>query len=631
MIGRFTQRGIYRELFLTRDFLIVFIAGVVAVSTLFLEFLSSFTISTVLIISIIVNGGPIIVGSIKGILKKRINVDELVTIALIAAVVKGDFFEAATVALVMRVGELIEEAVSSGARKDIATLISFLPEKARVVDDAGEEYLVDVDDIKSGNLVSLLPGEQIPVDGVVEDGESSVNESCMTGESLPILKSSGNRVLAGSINGDGKLTVRATECGNDTRMGKVIKAVEEAEETKPEATRLVDRFAKWFTPVILSAALLTYILTWDADRAITVLIVGCPCALVLIAPLGSLASAGRAASQGTLLKGSRLIEKCMEADTLYFDKTGTLTVGTPQVIEVHPFGGASEEELLRLAYALEVSANHPFANGIKKYIEEDDRKDFLTGAKAVDVANLPGVGISGRVDDREVRLTREEEGDYVNMELHDIFERINGNGVSPVFLRVEGVIWGVIIMGDTLRDESQYVISWFRKRGIGKIGLLSGDHHGAVADVAEKVGLDPVHARMSPQEKAEHIASGVADKTVFIGDGLNDAVALVSSGVGIAMDNGEGLEAALESADAVMIGGTLWKAPFLFRLSRRTVSLMKFNIFFAFSFNVLAVILGSLGTITPILGAILHNIGAVTVALSFAVGMKDIKVKELTQ
>lgn len=368
MIGRFSKLGVYQELFRLRDFYLAIAAAALALISFIVDHGNESTSvvgNALAVISVAINGTPIIWGAVKGLINREVNVDELVSLAIIASLVQGEFLTAAVVSFVMTFGGLIEQVTSESARKAIKSLIRISPATATVMKGDREET-VPVDKVSTGDQVLIKPGERIPVDAVILAGVSAVDESAMTGEPLPVEKQVGDTILAGTLNHNGVIQATATKVGQDTTFGKVINLVSEAELHRPEAVRLIDRYATWFTPVILTCAAIAWVLTADISRAVAVLIVGCPCALILAAPTATVAALGRAAKAGILIKGGQFLERTAAVKAVLFDKTGTLTLGEPRVEEIACTDGVEKEEVLSCAASAEQHCTHPLAKAILK-------------------------------------------------------------------------------------------------------------------------------------------------------------------------------------------------------------------------------------------------------------------------
>ncbi|MGD9373848.1 MAG: heavy metal translocating P-type ATPase, partial [Desulfobacterales bacterium] len=368
MIGRFSKLGVYQELFRLRDFYLAVSAAGLALLSFIIDYgnnSASIVGNTLAIISVAINGAPIIWGAAKGLLDREVNVDELVSLAIIASLIQGEFLTAAVVSFVMTFGGLIEQITSESARKAIKSLVRISPETATVI-TGDEEKTIPIDKVSVGDQILIKPGERIPVDAAILSGVSAVDESAMTGEPLPVEKQIGDTILAGTLNHNGVIKAKATKVGKDTTLGKVINLVSEAEIHRPEAVRLIDRYATWFTPAILTCAAIAWIFTGDISRAVAVLIVGCPCALILAAPTATVAALGRSAKAGILVKGGQYLERVAAVKAVLFDKTGTLTLGEPRVEEIACTEGIEKEEVLSCAASAEQHCTHPLARAILK-------------------------------------------------------------------------------------------------------------------------------------------------------------------------------------------------------------------------------------------------------------------------
>ncbi len=635
MIGRFSRPGVYRELLQQAEFLRVIIAGILALLSFLLDRgiypasaithsfnLSEDTIATIAMVfalaSVTINGLPIIWGGIKGLVQRKLNVDELVSLAIIACLVRGDFLEAAFVSFVMMLGALIEEAASNSARKSIQSLIGIAPQTATVLIN-GRAITKPINEVKVGEILLVKPGERIPVDAVVRKGSSAVDESSITGEAIPCEKTMGDKVYAGTLNQNGVVEIETTKVGENTTLGKVIKLVSEAEAHRPQVVRLVDRYARWFTPVILSCAGLAWLITGDVDRAITVLIVGCPCALVLAAPTATVATIGRAARAGILIKQGQFIEESARADVVLFDKTGTLTQGSPRVDNIIPAAGVDDKEVLTLAASVEKNSTHPFARAVLKAANYAR----VTLIKAEEVYTSIGLGVQAWVGGKQIQIGSVYIGGESAMtfpvELRRSLDSIKERGATPLVVYRDKVPMGIISVSDQVRSSSAKTVSMLKELGIRQVGVLSGDHEKSVRIVAGSVGAKNTWSEMKPQDKHNIIKDFQASGNVvmFVGDGINDAPALASANVGIAM-GAFGTDVALDTADIALMNDDISKIPFLISLGRRMNMIIKFNLAFGLIFNAAAVLASGGGFLTPIMGAVVHNIGSVIVVLCSA-------------
>lgn len=607
MIGRHSDVTVYRELFRSEDFIKAFLGAVLIPLSFFLprtQFVPSLNfglLDLALLLSIAVNGLPIIVGAVKGVCNKAINVDELVSIAVIACVLNGNYLEGAVVSAIMVFGSLVEEAVSDSARNAIRKLVEITP-KTTKVEKNGKEIEVDIKDVTVGDFVVLKAGDTIAVDGRVIEGSTSVDESSITGESIPVQKTLGDQVFAGTTCINGFIRIRADKVGKDSTIGRIIELIEGAEQQKTRSGKIVDTYAAWFTPVILSAAAFTYLLTGDITRAITVLIVGCPCSFLLASPVTTVAAIGRAAKAGIVVKGGKYLENIADSRGFFFDKTGTITTGTPEVVAVSSVERVTGNEVLALAASLERGSLHPLGAAIVKKADEL----HLDPSRAEDIRTEAGTGISGMVAGRYVAIVSSS--------------TLSDNGYTTIDVTVDGRLYGSISLFDQPRPSAAATIQAIRALGIEKIALISGDQISPVQAAANAVGIGEYHASQKPTDKMEKIKNFTDGPAVYIGDGINDAPALKAAATGIAM-GARGADVALETADIVLMHDRLDLLPFLLQLSRRMAQTIRVNIWLSFGINCIAVLAGATGLLTPILGAVTHNIGSIlVVALASSVG-----------
>ncbi|WDP87496.1 MAG: cadmium-translocating P-type ATPase [Desulfobacter sp.] len=512
MIGRHSDLSVYKEIFKSSDFIKIATGGLLIPVALGISKISNttmpFVITALLLASVAINGIPIVMEAIQGIMKKKINVDELVSIAIIACLANGNFLEAATVSFIMVFGSMIEEAVSDNARKSIQSLIEVTPDTAILLKDENE-IETPVSQIAIGDHVLVRPGEVIPVDGSIFEGQTAVDESSLTGESIPANKYKGDDVCAGTLNLDGFIRITAQKIGRDSTIGKVIGLVKSAEQTKVDSAQIVDKYAAWFTPFILSIAILTYLLTKEIDRAIAVLIVGCPCSFLLAGPVTSVAAIGRAAKAGILVKGGQYLERIAAAKGVFFDKTGTLTTGAPQVVEVIETASYDQKKIIELAARVELGSKHPLATGIVQ-----KAKDFgIQIVSAQKIKYETGVGISGMVDGKSVRVEACSDSPLFNREM------------TFVTVLVDTIVAGHIGIFDQPRPEARQVTDRLKRNGLD-LAVISGDHEPAVKAIAEDIHIETYHARLKPGEKMKFIQNYQSGKLVYIGDGINDAPAL---------------------------------------------------------------------------------------------------------
>ncbi len=620
MIGRFSQLGVYRELLRSRDFHRIALAGLLAAASYVWDRLAGGHTATgmgLALASVAINGVPILWGAVRGLIRRQMNVDELVALAIVASLIMGEFLAAAVVSFVMVLGALIEEATSSSARKAIEALIQIAPETATVI--AGREIkTVPVSEVSVGDLLLVKPGERIPVDGVVVKGITAVDESSMTGEPIPQEKARGDHLYAGTLNQNGVIEFEATQIGEDSTLGKVIRLVSEAEAHRPKTLRTIDRYARWFTPAILTCAVAAWIITGDVSRGITVLIVGCPCALILAAPTAIVAAIGRAARSGVLIKGGIFLEQAGRADTVLFDKTGTLTQGKPRVDGITTIDGVDEDVVLSLAASVEQNSTHPLARAVLQAAHDAG----VTIPPAEEMLTQIGLGVRARVNGQliEVGSIYLHKGPMrVPPYFREALEQYKSTGATPLMVYRNERPIGILSIADHVRPEARETVETLRRLGIGHVALLTGDHQVSADKVARAVGLTGAHAQLQPDEKLAIIRDLQSDgrKIIFVGDGINDAPALAAADVGVAM-GAAGTDVALETADIALMHDRIEKIPFIIRLGRRTLKTIKWNIAFGLTFNVFAVLAGASAMLDPIMGAVVHNIGSVLVVISSA-------------
>ncbi len=610
MIGRYSDLSIYKDIFSSKDFIRAgFGAGLIpAAMGLEAGMGSPWPAAVLLLLSVAVNGLPIVLSALKGMVKKQMNVDELVSIAVVACLFSGNYFEAAVVSAIMVIGALVEEAVSDSARDAIRELMAVTPDTA-VIERDGTEVELPAAQIKKKDVLVVKQGQTIAVDGRVIEGPASVDESAVTGESIPVEKGEGNTVYAGSICVHGYLRIMAEAVGGDSTMGKIISLVQAAEQSQTSGARMLDRYAAWFTPVILTAAVLTFAVTFDVDRAITVLIVGCPCSFLLAGPVTTVAAVGRAAKAGILVKGGQYLEAIAGAGAFCFDKTGTITQGNPSVAGILPQGEHTEDAVLTLAAAVEAKNLHPLARAIVSHAEEKG----LTPLHAGNIRTMAGTGISGQVDGRLIAI--------------ETAICPEGGGLTCVSVSEDNTPVGMIQFEDRPRKEAAQTIGYLERLGIRESVIISGDQEGPVSKVAEQVGIRTFFSGQKPEDKLDRLSTFKDLGVVYVGDGINDAPALKLADTGIAMGL-RGSDAALEAGDVVLMTDDLSLLPFLVVLSRKMTRRIRFNIWLSFTLNALAVAAGTAGLLTPVMGALFHNLGSILV-VSLAAALRYGKIVEM--
>ena len=566
-------------------------------------------------IAIILCGVPIVLEAIIGLVTAfDIKADVLVSLALIASVCIGQDFAAGEVAFIMQLGGLLEELTVAKARAGIEKLVHLTPRTARVL-RGGAESVIPAEQVQVGDTLRVLPGECVPVDGVILSGQTSINQAVMTGESLPVDKSAGDEVSSGTVNQFGAFEMRATRVGADSSIQRMIRLVQSADAGKAKIVGIADRWATWIVVIALTAAALTWLISGQIIRAVTILVVFCPCALVLATPTAIMAAIGNATKHGFLVREGDALERLAKVKVVAFDKTGTLTYGTPEVVAaVSVQEGLSHDELYRLVASAEQMSEHPLG----KAIVRGCKRSGAALADAGEFRMIPGRGISARVEGRGllagnpellreqgVTLT-EEAGDYL------------AQGCTVTYLAVDGTYAGYIALSDTIRQESAEMVDALTALGVQPV-LLTGDHENAARAIAQRLHIQEVQANCLPEDKMTAIDGYQAQgrSVCMMGDGVNDAPALKRAEVGIAM-GGVGSDIAVDAADIALVDDEVKELPHLIALSHRMMTTIKLNMTFSMALNFAAIILAIIGTLNPVVGALVHNAGSVLVITSSA-------------
>lgn len=550
---------------------------------------------------------------LKGI--SKINSALLITIAMVAALAIGDIFAAGEVAFIMAVGAILEEKTTERAKKGLKKLISLAPTQGRRIRN-GKEEMIPADEIRKGDILRILPGETVPVDGEIVQGTTSVDQAVITGESLPVDKEVGDKVFCGTTNRFGAVDIRATEVGADSTLQKLIRLTQEAENKKAPMARIADRWASWLVPVALLIALVTYFVTGDLVRGVTVLVVFCPCALVLATPTAIMAAIGQATKHGVIIKSGEALENMGKVDTIAFDKTGTLTFGRLEVSDVVPFQkGLTADELLTMVASAESMSEHPLGKAIVAHAKEKG----LTLAAVTGFQMEAGKGICAEISGKTLHCGSEKylmgQGISIPEEVRASLETLRSQGKASVIATVDGVCAGVIAMSDVLRPDAKSMIEELHKTHTSAV-LLTGDNRRTAEYFAGKVGISKVRADLLPEEKVSNLVQMQQEGKVLcmIGDGVNDAPALKTASVGVAM-GGLGSDIAVEASDIVLMSDDIAKIPYLKRLSNGTVKTIKLSIMLSLCINFFAILASLMGWLTPTTGALVHNAGSVLVVL----------------
>jgi Cu+-exporting ATPase len=582
-------------------------------------------------ITIILSGFPLVFLAVTRLVyEKWISSALLISIAMAASIAIGEYFAAGEVAFIMAIGAILEEKTVERSKRGLKQLISLTPMMGRrILTDASgsREEIIPLELIRKGDILRILPGEAIPVDGELTEGNTSIDQSIITGESLPVDKSVGDQVFCGTINRFGSIEIVTARVGEDSSLQKLIRMVEEAENKKAPMQRISDKWATWLVPVALGISAAAFGITWALgyeitealNRAVTVLVVFCPCALALATPTSIMAAIGQATKHGVIIKSGEALENMGKVDCIAFDKTGTLTNGNLVVSDVVPLKEeVGKEQLLSLAASAEAYSEHPLAKAIVAHAKELQ----MTIGPADNFQMLPGKGISATVNGQTllcgtVSFLKEYEIPMDELAFIKLKE-FRAQGKAMILVAKERSLIGAITLSDTLRDTAHGVVKELHGMNT-QVVLLTGDHIQAARYFAERTGISTVKAGLLPEDKVSSIAElkKQGKKVCMIGDGVNDAPALKLADVGVAMGS-MGSDIAIEAADIALAGDDISMIPYLKRLSNSTVHTIKFNIAVSMAINFTAILLSVTGVLNPVSGALVHNAGSVLVVLNAA-------------
>ncbi|MFD2698895.1 heavy metal translocating P-type ATPase [Paenibacillus shunpengii] len=571
--------------------------------------------------AMLLGGGVIAYRALLAVLDThRLTAGTLVVITMAGCAYLGFYKAAALVALMMLVGELLEEITLYRTRQSFEELLALVPEEASVWRD-GSWMRVSTSELAPGDRVLVRPGERIPADGTVTRGKASISEAALTGEPMPQDKAAGSQVYQGTVAEFGSIEMTVAKTGEETTMGRIIASVLDAQETKGPMQRLADRIAGYFTPIILGTAAVTWLFTDDLVRTMTVLVIACPCALVLATPTAVVASVGNVAKRGVLVKGGRAMEALSRVNLVCFDKTGTLTEGKPVLKQIKSFGSMTEAELLCCVEGAERYSEHPIGLAIREYAEE---RELRIAEEPRDFKQEIGMGVSAVVSGKRVRVGNERlveqwTGSAADAEAAVQFLAEHQHETALLII-VEEELAGGLIIGDQVRDEADQALAHIRKLGVSRIVLLTGDSEGAAASLQRELKLDDVHTRLLPHDKLAVIRRYQREGYVvaMVGEGINDAPALAAADVGIAM-GAAGTDLAIQSSQVALMGDRLEKLPEVMRISRSTMFIVRQNIWiFAVAFNVIGILLAASGWIDPVMGAAIHNVASLFVVMNSA-------------
>lgn len=555
--------------------------------------------------------------SFQGIRQHNFNADIPVSVATAAAIVIGYYSAAAVVAVLLLSGGMLENYVAARAGKALEVLAKLLPDRV-TIRRSGHDVVVPLEQVQIGDLLLIHAGERIAVDGEVLAGRAAVNQAAITGESLPVEKLPGDTVFAGTLNEVGAIEVYSTKVGEETTLGQIRRMIAEAQKQKAPIERLLNRYAKLYTPVAIVLGALLWWWSGDVVRAITLLIIFCPCVVVLSTPTALVASTGNAALRGSLVKKGATVEALAKVDTVVFDKTGTLTLGEPGMVEALPLNYMRKDDLLRLAAVAEKFSEHPFGRAVVRAAEAQnllipDPDEFET---------LPGLGVRARLDSQELLLGRQqmlsEQGVIVAHEVELRVAELAAPGRSVIVVATDGEVAGLLVLEDALRLEAKDTVVRLKELSL-HIVMVSGDNRINAERVAAELGIGEVHAEVLPQQKVEIVRRLQAEgrRVAFIGDGVNDGPALAAADVGVAMGLA-GTDVAIETAEVALLSDDLSKLPHLFSLSRQAIRVIHHNLIFSLGVMAVAVGLTIPGILTPVTGALLHELSSIPVIANSA-------------
>lgn len=597
-----------------KDITLLVISGIAVICSLLKIQLFPFDMAW---IAIILCGIPIILEAIIGLVTAfDIKADVLVSLALIASICIGEDFAAGEVAFIMQLGGLLEDITVMKARAGIEKLVHLTPETARIVKD-GNETIIPADQVKIGDLIRVLPGESIPVDGVITHGETSINQAIMTGESLPVDKTVGDPVSSGTVNQFGAFEMKATKVGEDSSIQRMIRLVQSADAGKAEIVGIADKWATWIVVIALSASIITWFITGEIIRSVTILVVFCPCALVLATPTAIMAAIGNATKHGFLVREGDALERLAKVKIITFDKTGTLTYGVPEVVAVESVSNDyTNQDIYHYAASIEELSEHPLG----KAIVSSAKKENVSLSKVEDFKMIPGRGVFAKIDGKKVYAGNIELLQENNIEAYIPIDASHyiSEGCTVTYLSIEDKLVGYIALSDTLRKESIEMIDALSKLGVTPV-LLTGDHENAANTIANKLHIRDVKANCLPEDKLTTIDE-YQNKNMpvcMIGDGINDAPALKKADVGIAMGK-VGSDIAVDAADIALVDDEVKELPHLIALSKRMMKTIVLNMTFSMTLNFVAIVLAISGTLDPVVGALVHNAGSVLVITNSA-------------
>ncbi|MBM7826236.1 Cd2+/Zn2+-exporting ATPase [Microbacterium aurum] len=577
-----------------------------------------FTLGDIFMIAAaVVAGYGIVIKSVRALIAKVIGIDLLVSVAAIGAVIIGNFWEAAAVTFLFAIGHALEAATLNKTRSALAELVAVAPDSAIVVRD-GEQQEIPAGQVRMGEIVLVKNGAKVPVDGQVVSGTGAIDEASITGESIPVEKTKGGQVFAGTVSRGGFLQVLATGIGADTTLARIIHRVEEAQDAKAKTQAFIDRFSRWYTPAVMVLALVAGLISGDVVLALTLLVIGCPGALVISIPVAIVAGIGRAARNGILIKGGEFLETSAKISAVAVDKTGTLTEGRPQLTDIVVLDSTLDRtEVLRWAAAAEAGSEHPLAWPILETARAEG-----VGPQGIPgtVTPVPGKGIVSEVDGRRVLI-----GNPPLLEQHGIGEDATARagqaaqglaaaGKTPMIVAVDQTVVGVVAVADKIRQDAPEMVARLHRAGVEKVVMLTGDTRLVAEAIGKATGIDEIHASLLPEDKLDAVTElqRQGHTIAMVGDGVNDAPALATANIGVAM-GAAGSAVAVETADIALMGDNLLKLPEAIGLAKRTVAVMRQNIAIALITVVLLLAGVFAGGVTMSIGMLVHEASVLVV------------------
>ncbi|WP_413527640.1 heavy metal translocating P-type ATPase [Marinilactibacillus psychrotolerans] len=572
-----------------------------------------------LIIATIISSVPIFIKAIQAIRMKAFSIDLLVSIAVLGALYIGEYTESSVVTFLFLFGDYLEMRTLEKTRSSLRELVDMAPQEAVVLREDGNSEKVAIEKVEVGDRIIIRPGGKIPVDGSIISGKASINEATITGESIPASKTVDDKVFSGTILDTGYIEIVAERVGDDTTFAKVIELVEEAQESKSKAEKFLDKFAGIYTPAVVVLAIVVYLFTQDLHLAITFLVIACPGALVIGAPVSNVAGIGNGARNGVLIKGGEIMDKFSKVDTLVFDKTGTLTKGKPEVTDIHTFNHLDEEFLLGLVAKAEMISEHHLGQTIVKAAQ--NRGIDLASMEQSDGEVIKGNGIKAQVNGHSIiagnrKLLQSEKISLVKaVEQYAVGREKQGN--TAIFIVIDGKIAGMISIADQIREDAYKALEQMRENGIKKIVMLTGDNKHTAKAVATALELDEFHAELLPEQKVDYVKElkNSGHTVAMAGDGINDAPAIATADIGLAMGEG-GTDISMETADVVLMADKLMQFSHAYLLSKVTIRNMKQNIFIAVGVVAILLIGVLMGSVHLASGMFIHEASVLVVILN---------------